>query len=425
MSGLIGKLRSSFGESPGRGASSTPEHRTLLTVVLLLIGFGTVMIYSATSARSLMAGGGLGGTTMLLRTVGIGVIPGLAVMFFAQGMNLDRLREVTPLLMVVSLAMLVLVLVPGLGHEANGARRWLGVGFMTFQPSEVAKVALMLFAASQALRHRGQLGTVNGILKAGFLPLCLGALLIVAEPDMGTAIVCVVSVLTVLVLAGMPYRMLGLIVIGFAGLVLLASVIEPYRMARLTAFLHPWGQRTGAGFQSVQGQIAIGSGGLFGVGLGQSVQKIFYLPEAHTDFILAVIGEEVGVVGLGALFSLYGILLFTGVKIALGAKDEYAKLVAAGATMLITVQALLNIWVVLGIAPLTGVPLPMISYGPTSLIVTLAALGLLLNIANGGRLKLRAVDGGNRGLEAFDGTDSGTDRDRRDRRSRRSGAQRR
>ena len=194
-----------------------------------------------------------------------------------------------------------------------------------------------------------------------------------------------------LVAAGLPLRQLGLIAGGVAFLVILFALFEPYRRDRLTAFLNPWDHAGTIGFQSVQGQIAIGSGGLFGVGPGQSVQKIFYLPEAHTDFILAVIGEELGVAGICVLLSLYGMIGYAGLRTAKAAKGAYAKLLATGLTSLILCQALLNIYTVLGLAPLTGVPLPFISSGSTSLITLLLAMGLLLNVASGGSAHIRAV----------------------------------
>ena len=212
----------------------------------------------------------------------------------------------------------------------------------------------------------------------------IAALLILGQPDLGTALVIAATVAAMLVAAGMPLRQLGMIAAAGAVLVLIFAILEPYRRARLTAFLNPWADAGGAGFQSVQGQIAIGSGGLFGLGPGQSVQKIFYLPEAHTDFILAVIGEELGLAGIGCLLFLYGMIGYAGLRTAKKATGVYAKLLAAGLTSLILCQALLNVYAVLGIAPLTGVPLPFISSGSTSLIVLLCAMGLLLNVAGGG-----------------------------------------
>ena len=196
-----------------------------------------------------------------------------------------------------------------------------------------------------------------------------------------------------LVMAGLPLRQLALVAGIGAVLVMIYALLEPYRRARLTAFMNPWADAAGSGFQSVQGQIAIGSGGLFGLGPGQSVQKIYYLPEAHTDFILAVIGEELGVAGICALLCLYGMIGYAGLRTARNAKGAYAKLLAGGITSLILCQALLNVYAVLGLAPLTGVPLPFISSGNTSLIVMLAGMGLLLNIASGGSAHLRSVRG--------------------------------
>jgi cell division protein FtsW len=208
-----------------------------------------------------------------------------------------------------------------------------------------------------------------------------------------------------LVAAGMPIRFLAIGAGALALLVLLYALSEPYRRARLTTFLDPWAHAGDAGFQAVQGQIALGSGGLFGRGIGQSVQKIFYLPEAHTDFILAIIGEELGVAGIFGVLCLYGLLAYAGLRVAKRATGAYAKLLAAGLTSLILSQACLNIFAVLGLAPLTGVPLPFISYGSTNLTVLLASMGLLLNVAAGGRAQLKVVTGSRR-----DGAD---DRDRR------------
>jgi cell division protein FtsW len=239
--------------------------------------------------------------------------------------------------------------------------------------------------------------------------------LIVAEPDLGTAFAISATVLSLLVVAGVRMRMIGAVIgLALAAIVLLA-IVEPYRAARLTAFLNPWAHAASSGFQAVQGQIALGSGGLLGVGLGQSVQKVFYLPEAHTDFILAVIGEELGVAGIAGVIMLYAMVAWAGLRAARAAAAPYAKLLATGLTALILCQATLNIFVVLGLAPLTGVPLPFISYGPTNLCVVLAAMGLLLNIAAGGSVRLRVVDGGEREPRPD------RDRGRRDGRARRAG----
>jgi cell division protein FtsW len=383
------------------------EHRLLLTATFCLLAGGAVMVYSASSARTLLEGEG-DGTTYLVKYVIYGAI-GLVAMNVLSRHGLAAIRRMTPALLVIAFVLLVVVLLPGIGVKINGARRWLGAGPLQFQPSEIMKLALVLHTAA-VISARPKIARSLRLLVAPVLSVAgIAILLILGQPDLGTALVISFTVAAMLVAAGLPLRQLGLIAGVAAFLVLLFAVLEPYRRARLTAFLNPWADAGGSGFQSVQGQIAIGSGGLFGLGPGQSVQKIFYLPEAHTDFILAVIGEELGLAGIGCLLFLYGMIGYAGLRTAKKATGVYAKLLAAGLTSLILCQALLNVYAVLGIAPLTGVPLPFISSGSTSLIVLLCAMGLLLNVARGGSAHLRAVDG------------EGADRRRRDGRARGSG----
>jgi cell division protein FtsW len=272
------------------------------------------------------------------------------------------------------------------------------------------KLALVLHAVSVLSARPARAPKLRTVIGPILLPAC-GALMVIAigQRDLGTGLVIAATLAAILVAAGLPLRQLALVA-AVAGLaVVLLALIEPYRRARLTAFLNPWDHAGTIGFQAVQGQIAIGSGGMLGVGPGQSVQKIFYLPEAHTDFILAVIGEELGLAGICGLLALYGMIGYAGLRTAKAAKGAYAKLLAAGLTSLILCQALLNIYTVLGLAPLTGVPLPFISSGSTSLICLLMAMGLLLNVAGGGSVHLRAVRGRRRRREAGERT---ADRDR-------------
>jgi cell division protein FtsW len=393
------------------------EHRMLLTATFCLLAGGAVMVYSASSARTLLEGHG-DGTAYLVKYLMYGAI-GLVLMQLLARHGLDHIRRVTPILLLVAFALLVLVLVPGFGVTVNGARRWLGAGPLQFQPAELMKLALVLHAAavlSAKPKLAPNLRRVSGPI---FLPGGCAVLLIAAQPDLGTALVIGFTLAAMLIAAGLPLRQLGLIAGGVALLIVLFALLEPYRRARLTAFLNPWDHAGTIGFQSVQGQIAIGSGGLFGVGPGQSVQKVFYLPEAHTDFILAVIGEELGLAGIGALLALYGMIGYAGLRTAKAAKGAYAKLLAAGLTSLILCQALLNIYTVLGLAPLTGVPLPFISSGSSSLICLLMAMGLLLNVAGGGSAHLRTVGGRRTDERAAD-----RDRGRRDGRARGAGGRR-
>jgi cell division protein FtsW len=341
---------------------------------------------------------------------------GLVAMQLLARYGLEHVRRLTPALLVASFVLLVLVLIPGFGVTVNGARRWLGAGPLQFQPAELMKLALVLHAAAILSAKPKLVPNLRRVAGPIFLPAGCAALLIAAQPDLGTALVIGFTLAAMLVAAGLPLRQLGLIAGGVSLLIILFALLEPYRRARLTAFLNPWDHAGTIGFQSVQGQIAIGSGGLFGVGPGQSVQKVFYLPEAHTDFILAVIGEELGVAGICALLALYGMIGYAGLRTAKAAKGAYAKLLAAGLTSLILCQALLNIYTVLGLAPLTGVPLPFISSGSSSLITLLMAMGLLLNVAGGGSAHLRAVRG-----RRTDERTADRDRGRRDRGTRGAG----
>jgi cell division protein FtsW len=300
----------------------------------------------------------------------------------------------------------------------NGARRWFAAGPIQFQPSELMKLALVLYVARYLAEHprrlRGFRQAVAPIaVVAG--PACL---LVVVEPDLGTTLVIGLSIGALLMAAGMSMRHLGALAGAAVALALLFAIAQPYQRARLSSFLHPWAAetRSSAGYQAVQGQIALGSGGLVGLGLGRSVQKIYYLPEAQTDFILAVIGEELGVLGIFGVVCLYGMLGYAGLRTARRASGRYAKLLATGLTSLVLCQGILNIFVVLGIAPLTGVPLPFMSYAPTNLCIVLAAVGLLLNIAAPGARRLSVVEAPT-GASAAD-----RDRRRRDRRARRAGA---
>ncbi len=358
------------------------EHRLLLTATFCLLAGGAVMVYSASSARTLLQGQG-DGTMYLIKYLAYGGV-GLVGMHIISRLDLNLIRRYTSILLGAAFVMLILVKVPGIGVRVNGARRWLGAGPLQFQPSEIMKLALVLHTAAVisarpkiARNLRTLVGPVIGVGAAAIL-------LIAAQPDLGTDLVICFTLAMMLIAAGLPMRQLGLVVGVGAVLVSLFALFEPYRRARLTAFMDPWDHASGAGFQAVQGQIAIGSGGLFGHGLGASIQKIFYVPEAHTDFILAVIGEELGLAGILGLLCLYGIIGYAGLQTAKKATGVYAKLLACGLTSLILCQALLNVYAVLGLAPLTGVPLPFISSGSTSLIVLLGAMGLLLNVASGG-----------------------------------------
>jgi cell division protein FtsW len=362
------------------------ESQILVLVTLGLVAFGLVMVYSATSAAAAVGDGDPG---YYLKRQGIYALLGLCLLLVTSRLDFHALREVAPALVLASLALCLLVLL--VAEPVNGARRWLSLGPATFQPSELAKLALAVWIAAHLARRKApqtpsQLTRPIGLLTGLF------CLLILAEPDLGTSIALVVMVGAVLLVSGVPGRALAtagaaVIAVGAA-----AIWIEPYRRARFLSFLDPWSDAQNSGFQIVQALIGLGSGGLFGEGLGQGVQKIFYLPEAHTDMIFAIVGEELGLVGTAAVIAAYAAFAHAGLRIALRCRDPFGKRLAAGLTALVCGQAAINLAAVLGIAPLTGIPLPFLSYGGSNLVVQLASVGVLLNIAaNGARERRVAV----------------------------------
>jgi cell division protein FtsW len=375
-------------KSAGMRAQSL-EHRILLTATMCLLAFGAVMVYSASSATTLLQGHGYG-SGYLIKFVAYGAI-GLVLMHLLARDGVAKVHLITAPLLGVSFALVLAVHIPHVGVSINGARRWLGPGMFQFQPSELLKIALVLYTATLLARRPQRVHDLRELSKPLLMVVGAACLLVFTQPDLGTAMVIAFTVSAMLVAAGMPLGKLGMLGCSLLALVFLYALVRPYARARLTSFLDPWAHASSSGFQAVQGQIAIGSGGLLGVGPGQSVQKIFYLPEAPTDFILAVIAEELGVVGVFALLFLYGLIAYAGLRAAKAARSLYSALIAVGVTSLILSQAVLNAFAVLGLAPLTGVPLPFVSYGSSSLIVMLAAMGLLLNVASGATGHVRAV----------------------------------
>src|SRR5215468_1753357 len=351
------------------------ESRILILVTLALVAFGVVMVYSATSASA--AVGGANPNYYLERQVAYALL-GIVLMVVAQRWDYRRLRALAPTLVLVSIVLLLAVL--AIGPVVNGARRWISMGPAVFQPSELAKLSLAVWAAAYLARHPAPQSLKELSRPIGALAGVYCVLLIV-EPDLGTAIALMLMLAAMLLVAGTPARVLAP-ALGLAAVLGIAAIwLEPYRRARFFAFLHPWHDAQGTGFQIVQAMIGMGSGGIFGVGLGQGVQKIFYLPEAHTDMMLANIGEELGLVGVTAVVGAYALFAYAGLDVAARCRDPFGKRLAAGLTVLVCGQAAVNVAAVLGIAPLTGIPLPFLSYGGSSLVVLLASVGILLNIA--------------------------------------------
>jgi cell division protein FtsW len=421
----LASIRSSLSGSKTKSKAKPIEYSLLLTATMCLLAFGVVMVFSASSSASLLGATG-DGAYYLKRTLMFGVF-GLVALRLLSTHSLATIRRLTPAFLVGAVMLLLVTKV--IGTSANGAQRWIALGPVQIQASEIAKVALMLYGAHLLAERPKMTRDLHG-LSPFLLVAAAVCALIVVEPDLGTGMVSAFSVAALLIAAGAKIRHLAIIGGALGLIVVLAVLMEPYRMARLTSFLHPSADASGAGFQGMQATIALGSGGIFGVGLGESLQKAFFLPEAHTDMIAAVIGEELGMIGISLLVGLYMLLGYAGFRTAQKARDRYGRLLAAGLTAMILVQASINLFAVLGLAPLTGVTLPFVSYGNSSLIVTLAAVGLLLNVAQGGtaatavRRPLRVVDGGRKPAPARSGgarVASG-DRSRRDSRSRGAGA---
>jgi cell division protein FtsW len=367
------------------------EWHVLLLVTLALVAFGLVMVYSATSAPAALGGGD---PTRYLARQGVYALIGIGLLVVAARTDFRLWRKLAPPLLVVSFALCVAVL--ALGDPINGARRWLTFGPAVFQPSEFAKLALAVWASAYLARRRApqtlaELARPIGLVAAVFCALIL------VEPDLGTVICIVVMLGGLLLVAGTPVRLLGTAAAIATAVGMAAIWIEPYRRARVLSFLNPWDDAQGAGFQSVQALIGLGSGGLFGKGLGQGVQKIFYLPEAHTDMIFAIVGEELGLIGSTLVIAAYGAFAYAGLHVALRCADPFGKRLAAALTALVCGQAVVNLAAVLGLAPLTGIPLPFVSAGGSSLVVMLTGVGVLLNIASGGGRALAAVPDRGRG----------------------------
>ena len=371
------------------------DQRLLALVTLGLVAFGLVMVYSATSASAAL---GEEDPMSYLKRQSVYALLGVVLMLVAARFDYHRLRYLAPPLLLVALGLCAAVLVAG--PEINGARRWFLLGPASFQPSELAKLVLCVFAAAYLARRRapqtlGELARPIGTLTAIFCALIL------LEPDLGTTITICGMMLAIFLVAGVPFVPLAGATVIAVAVGLLAIWVEPYRRARVFSFLDPWSDAEGSGFQIVQALIGIGSGGITGQGLGEGVSKALYLPEAHTDMIFAVIGEELGLVGSALVIAAFVLFAITGFRIALRCKDPFGKLLAAGLTALVCGQAAVNLAAVLGIAPLTGIPLPFVSYGGSSLVVLLAGVGILLNIAvNGKVVEARVPDRSGRNRRA-------------------------
>lgn len=354
---------------------------SLFTVSIILICVGIVMIYSASSIYALERY--KDGFFFLKRHISFLAI-GILLTFLVMLVDYRKFKKWSKPLLIVSLLLLVLVLIPGLGREVAGARRWFRYKFLSFQPSELANLALIIYIADFISRKSGALKS----FAKGFLPpmIVLGAvsLLILMQPDLGTTVSlgAVVFIMLFVARVRMTY-LLSLVLISLPALYFLIFSV-PYRRARILAFLNPWSDPHGSGFQIIQSQVSLGSGGLFGVGLGHSKQKLFYLPAAHTDFIFSIIGEELGLIGTVGVIILFIIFIQQGLKIVKNAPDKFSYFLALGLILMISLKAIINIGVSCGILPTKGLPLPFISYGGSSFIFDMVSVGILINIARTG-----------------------------------------
>ncbi|WP_254715761.1 putative lipid II flippase FtsW [Actinomadura sp. NAK00032] len=347
---------------------------------IMLLALGLTMVLSASSVKQLQA---TGSAYTLFQKQAVWMAIGLPAMWVASRLPVKTFRALAYPLVLLSVVALGLVLVPGLGRSAGGATRWVDIGPLQIQPSELAKLGLVLWGADLLARkdRLGQLTEWRPLL----VPLMPGAgilvLLVMLGSDLGTTLVLLTIFLALLWVVGAPGRLF----VGIAGLVcLLVSiliVVEPYRMQRLTGFLDPSGNKLTTNYQGTQGLYALASGGLFGTGLGEGRAKWDYLPHAETDFIFAIVGEEFGLVGTLVVVGLFGTLAYAGLRIARRVKDPFTRLAAAGVTAWLVVQAIVNIGAVIAVLPITGIPLPLVSYGGSALIPSLFALGMLLAFA--------------------------------------------
>lgn len=350
---------------------------------LALVGLGLVMILSASSVSSYTR---YGSSFTFFSRQAIWAVIGVIVFSALARTDYRRFKRLGFPAYVAALLLLAAVEVPGLGVVAGGSARWLQLGPLSFQPSEIAKLGLILLAA-EAFARKGEDALKHPMHT--FLPLIPAfgalALLVLAQPDMGTMLILGAIAVGMLFIAGAPFRYLvPLGLVGLAGAAA-AALYEPYRRERVLAFLDPWADPLNTGYQTIQSLIALGSGGWFGVGLGASRQKWSYIPNAHTDFIFSILGEETGLVGTLIVVGMFAFLAFLGFRAARSAPDRYGMLLAAGVTVWISAQAIVNIGAVSATLPVTGVPLPLISFGGTSLVITLAALGMLVSVARHGR----------------------------------------
>jgi len=350
----------------------------LLGAVLLLVGFGLVMVYSSSA---ITAQDKLGDSFFFLKRQATAAALGLGAMAFAMKLGYRRMARLAYPLLLLAIVLLIAVLIPHVGTVAGGATRWIRLPGVSIQPAEIAKIAWVIYLAYSLAKKREKVASFS----VGFLPHLgvagLLVLLCMLEPDFGSSVALLVLMFVMLFAAGAKLSYLVGSVLAAIPFAFVAIASSPYRMKRITAFLDPWADRQHSGYQVAESLMSIGSGGLTGLGLGDGRQKLFFLPEAHTDFIFSIIGEELGLIGVGLLLLLYGVIIWRGLRAALGASEPFGTYLGLGITALVAFQAVVNMAVAMGLVPTKGLTLPFISYGGSSLIVLMGAAGLLLSIS--------------------------------------------
>ena len=350
----------------------------LFGVAVVLLSAGVVMVYSASA---IVAADRFHDPYFFLRKQIFWALLGAGAMWIALRVDYRRLEPLVLPGLIVAAVLLLLVLVPPFGQSINGTRRWIRLGAVSFQPAELAKLALVVYLAAFVARRSDETHDVRRTLLPPLLVAGALAVLVLMQPDLGNCLTLVALTFGVLYMAGTPVKYLAWIVAPALPLLALAIWVAPYRLRRITAFWDPWSDPRGSGFQIIQSWLAFGNGGLFGQGIGASRQKLFYLPESHTDFIFAVIGEELGFLGAAAFVALFAVLIWRGLRIGLRTSDPFGSYLALGITLLIATQTLVNLGVVTGLLPTKGLPLPFISFGGSALSMTMLSTGVLLNIS--------------------------------------------
>lgn len=350
----------------------------LLISVIAISIFGIIMIYSSSN---IWAEYKFNDAFKYLKMQGLFLIVGIVLMIIISKIPYKYYLDKANIILVICFVLLILVLIPGIGKIRNGSRSWFGVGGLGIQPSEFMKLALIIFISKYL--HKNERNNIS--IKKDILPILFITLLtfglIMLQPDFGTGVIIVMSIIGILFISGLKMRFF--IIAGLFGVVgaVVLILIAPYRFERILSFINPWVDPLGTGFQAIQSLFAIGPGGLLGLGLGNSIQKHFYLPEPQTDFIFAIISEELGFLGVLIVSALFLTIIYRGMKISLNAKDLFSKYLSFGITFSLAFQALLNLMVVVSLIPITGVTLPFLSYGGSSLLITLCSMGILLNIS--------------------------------------------